>query len=214
VLWGLYWKLLSGFNFFCTFQTQLQIYEAQIKTLQYPSCRQLSMAHKNSLQEDLNLIQSICRYCYISNKINQNIVSYFVQCHRLYLRKARLYKSHDTESFFKYPIKQIIASWPESASELYWPSDHWLSAKLAPTFADRGCHIVSVTEPHGRNLGFLWNKWTSVPNTEQVSCKICASYAPVRVPISTPSSKTTDVSHFYFILFYLFIAFLQSTQDT
>jgi hypothetical protein len=28
--------------------------------------------------------------------------------------------------------------WPESASELYRPSDRRLSAKLVPTFADRG----------------------------------------------------------------------------
>jgi hypothetical protein len=28
--------------------------------------------------------------------------------------------------------------WPESASELYRPSDRRLSAKLIPTFADRG----------------------------------------------------------------------------
>jgi hypothetical protein len=30
-----------------------------------------------------------------------------------------------------------------------------LSVKLVPTFADRGCHVVSVTDPYGRNLGFL-----------------------------------------------------------
>jgi hypothetical protein len=45
--------------------------------------------------------------------------------------------------------------WPESASELYRPSDHRLSAKLVPTFEHRGCHVVSVTDPYGRNLGFL-----------------------------------------------------------
>jgi CBS-domain-containing membrane protein len=27
--------------------------------------------------------------------------------------------------------------------------------KLMPTFADRGCHVVSVTDPYGRILGFL-----------------------------------------------------------
>jgi hypothetical protein len=41
------------------------------------------------------------------------------------------------------------------ASELYRPSDRRLSVKLMPTFADRGCHVVSVTNPHGRILGFL-----------------------------------------------------------
>jgi hypothetical protein len=45
--------------------------------------------------------------------------------------------------------------WPESASELYRSSDRRLSANLVPTFADRGCHVVSVTDPYGRTLGFL-----------------------------------------------------------
>jgi hypothetical protein len=45
--------------------------------------------------------------------------------------------------------------WPESASELYRPSDRRLLAKLVPTFAVRGCHVISVTEPYGRILGFL-----------------------------------------------------------
>jgi hypothetical protein len=30
-----------------------------------------------------------------------------------------------------------------------------LSAKLVPTFADRGCRVVSATDPHGRILTFL-----------------------------------------------------------
>jgi hypothetical protein len=38
----------------------------------------------------------------------------------------------------------------ESASELYRPSDRRLSAKLVPTLADRGCRVVSATDPHGR----------------------------------------------------------------
>jgi hypothetical protein len=41
-----------------------------------------------------------------------------------------------------------------------WPP---LSAKWLPTFVDRGCHVVSVTDPYGRILGFLdrstlWNR--------------------------------------------------------
>jgi CBS-domain-containing membrane protein len=35
------------------------------------------------------------------------------------------------------------------------PSDGRLSEKLVPTFADRGCHVVIVTDPYGRILGFL-----------------------------------------------------------
>jgi hypothetical protein len=46
--------------------------------------------------------------------------------------------------------------WPESESEIYRPSDSRLSAKLVPNFADRKCHVVSVTDPYGRILGFLY----------------------------------------------------------
>jgi hypothetical protein len=45
--------------------------------------------------------------------------------------------------------------WPESASELYRLDDRRLSEKLVPAFADRGYHVVSVTDPYGRILGFL-----------------------------------------------------------
>jgi hypothetical protein len=46
--------------------------------------------------------------------------------------------------------------WPQSASELYRPSERRLSAKLVPTFlADRGCHVVSVTNPYSRIPDFL-----------------------------------------------------------
>jgi hypothetical protein len=42
-----------------------------------------------------------------------------------------------------------------AASELYRQSDRSLLAKLDPTFANRGCRVVSATYPHGRILGFL-----------------------------------------------------------
>jgi hypothetical protein len=45
--------------------------------------------------------------------------------------------------------------WSESASELYRPSDRRMSAKRLPTCADRRCHVISVTDPSGRILGFL-----------------------------------------------------------
>jgi hypothetical protein len=44
--------------------------------------------------------------------------------------------------------------WPESANELYRPSDRRLSTKIVSTYADRGSHVVSVTDPYGRSLGF------------------------------------------------------------
>jgi hypothetical protein len=45
--------------------------------------------------------------------------------------------------------------WLETANELHRPSDHRLSAKLVPTLADRGCHVVIVTDPYSRILAFL-----------------------------------------------------------
>jgi hypothetical protein len=44
---------------------------------------------------------------------------------------------------------------PQIPSELYRPSNRRLSAKLVPTFADRGYRVVSATDTHGRILGFL-----------------------------------------------------------
>jgi hypothetical protein len=51
--------------------------------------------------------------------------------------------------------KQKQTPWSESASELYRPSDRRISAKWLPTFADKGCQVVSVRDPYGRILGFL-----------------------------------------------------------
>jgi hypothetical protein len=51
--------------------------------------------------------------------------------------------------------KQKQTPWSESASELYRPSDRRFSVKWLPTFADKGCHVASVTDPYGRILGFL-----------------------------------------------------------
>jgi hypothetical protein len=49
----------------------------------------------------------------------------------------------------------LKSPWSESASELYRPSDRRFSAKLVPTFAVRGCHVISVTDPYDRIIGFL-----------------------------------------------------------
>jgi hypothetical protein len=45
--------------------------------------------------------------------------------------------------------------WPESTSQLYRSRERCLLLKLVPTFADRGCHVVSVMDPYGRILDFL-----------------------------------------------------------
>jgi hypothetical protein len=62
--------------------------------------------------------------------------------------RNRSYTVKEERSFHK-------TLWSVSASELYRPNDRRLSAKLLPTFAIRGCHVVSLTDPLGRILGFL-----------------------------------------------------------
>jgi hypothetical protein len=57
--------------------------------------------------------------------------------------------------FNKAQTKSKPTPWPEFENELYRPSYHLLLAKLVPTFVNRGCHMVSVTDPYGRILGFL-----------------------------------------------------------
>jgi hypothetical protein len=72
--------------------------------------------------------------------------------------------------------------WPQPARELHWPSDCLLSAKLVPTFADRGCHVVSVMDHHGHILGFLDR---SHYHLFQVAPQLCTS------GLSGPHSRPT-----------------------
>jgi hypothetical protein len=53
-----------------------------------------------------------------------------------------------------YQQTKTKTSRPESASELFRPRDLRLLAMLVPTFMDRGCRVVSVTDPYGRILDF------------------------------------------------------------
>jgi hypothetical protein len=67
---------------------------------------------------------------------------------------TRIYGRAYVKEYFVYSSGKKTP-WPQSASKLYRPSDSHLSAKLVPTFANRLCHVVSVTDPYGRILGFL-----------------------------------------------------------
>jgi hypothetical protein len=61
------------------------------------------------------------------------------------------------QKYFKNKNKNMDAikiPWPESASEPYKPRGRRLSVKLVPTFADRKCHVFSITDLYGRILGF------------------------------------------------------------
>jgi hypothetical protein len=63
--------------------------------------------------------------------------------------------SHLTNRSEPHSLTNKQTPWSVSASELHRPSDHRLSAKWLPTFVDRGCHVISVTDPYGRILDFL-----------------------------------------------------------
>jgi hypothetical protein len=58
-------------------------------------------------------------------------------------------------SFVMFTEQNKQSPWPESVSELYRLNDRLFSAKLVPTFAHGGCHVVSAADPYGRILGFL-----------------------------------------------------------
>jgi hypothetical protein len=51
--------------------------------------------------------------------------------------------------------KFLLAVIPPLPHKLYGPRDRRLSEELVPTFGDRGCHVVSVTDPYGSILKFL-----------------------------------------------------------
>jgi CBS-domain-containing membrane protein len=75
------------------------------------------------------------------------------------VHRPAFYLKHNVSETGFYQNKQQTP-WLESASKLYRPSDPRLLVKLVPTFADRGCHVVSVTDPYGRILGFLeWSRY-------------------------------------------------------
>jgi hypothetical protein len=61
----------------------------------------------------------------------------------------------NSNKFHGQEISDLYIHPHSSASELYRPSDSRLSAKLVPTFANRGRFVISTTDPHDRNLGFL-----------------------------------------------------------
>jgi hypothetical protein len=74
--------------------------------------------------------------------------------------------------------KKNLNSVVESASELYRPSDRRLSAKLVPTFPEvRRCHVVSMTDPYGRILGFLG--WVQENEIRSVFTEVDVSLTPL-----------------------------------
>jgi hypothetical protein len=81
-------------------------------------------------------------------------ICYLEQCNRL-IWGCHTPHFRKKQSALNYLVAKNQTPWPESAIELYRPSDRRLSAKLVPTFSDRGCRMVSVMDPYGYIHGFL-----------------------------------------------------------
>jgi hypothetical protein len=96
--------------------------------------------------------------------------------------------------------------WPESASELYRPSDHRLSAKLLPTFADSECHVGSL-RPYSRfsRPDSMWPLLKKIRGNLRLSAKLVPTFA-VRgchvVGVTDPYGRILDFldrSSYFFV---------------
>jgi hypothetical protein len=104
---------------------------------------------KASKQETkLHVSGSVCRngVLFVVILVSAFLVgaTYYRQCDRHRRTKQRLTLTLVIRHLF--PVSSKKTPWPESASELYRPSDHRLSAKLVPTFANRGfqCPLLHI----------------------------------------------------------------------
>jgi hypothetical protein len=69
---------------------------------------------------------------------------------------AKVKNLHKTQKGKVFPLKKTkLHGLSPRANYTDRPSDRRLSAKSLPTCADRGCHVISVTDPSDRILGFL-----------------------------------------------------------
>jgi hypothetical protein len=94
-------------------------------------------------------------WCYRSNGTYRLILQWrhIKACIRIHALKQSPFRVGHF-MFQVYLVRRKTRS-PASASDVYRPSDRQLSAKLMPTFANRGCHVVRVTDLYGRIPGFL-----------------------------------------------------------
>jgi hypothetical protein len=116
-----------------------------------------------------------------------------IRTHKTYTCKVNTFLACSSHHI-SFPLKKKTP-WSESANELYRPSDRRLSAKWLPTFVDRGCHVVSVTDPYGRILGFLdRSRYFSIKKL--LSCTHEAEWTPFQTHyfFSSSAGNRTRVS--------------------
>jgi hypothetical protein len=127
--------------------------------------QELQAASRNAVLQALmwaqrtSPIKAILYYLWLGKKalLNVEVERVLSWAEMLKTRCVNVTAMKENDCFIDWLLVQFHTTttpWPESASELYRPSDRRLSAKLVPTFVYGGCHVVSVTDPYGRNLGF------------------------------------------------------------
>jgi hypothetical protein len=85
---------------------------------------------------------------------NTNVVRYFAQSKKMPIFATPI--GHGILLFFNYLLTdQSIKNSVALVCERTIRPNHYLSAGLVRTFADKGCRVNSATDPHGRILAFL-----------------------------------------------------------
>jgi hypothetical protein len=94
-------------------------------------------------------------------RIYRNIPPHYISHIRVFLTNlmANLYGKWMPSSFDKLTYRHRLRRPSEMTLQQGWvryrPRDLHFSETLVPTFAYGRCHVVSVTDPYGRILGFL-----------------------------------------------------------
>jgi hypothetical protein len=108
--------------------------------------------------------------CYILSTIG------LIVCH-CSLRRPSCYRKKVARIYFQHLLTYLLRGLSQQA-------DYTDQPKLVPTSADRGCHVVSVTDPYGRIIGFL-----------DRTCYVNPIDNTHYVPITTTPSTCTKYSH-------------------
>jgi hypothetical protein len=160
--WSINLFVSDSLLYFCEWnykRKQLKIVSVKLKSMHVfcfvrsckwsiQECRFLERWKNLSLH---SFVMSMCSFLYIDSTVRRN--RHVSQNVVMYVLKTTCLLTSKKENNKQTP-------WCESTNELYRPSDCRWSAKLVPTFTDRECHVVSVTDPYGRILGFLdWSRY-------------------------------------------------------
>jgi hypothetical protein len=98
--------------------------------------------------------------------------------------------SYDNGHWHYVPLHVLL--WTKKLNSVAWvrertvptKNDRRLTAKLMPTFANRKCYVVSLTDPYGHILGFLdRSRYFSFQVALQLYSRVCVD--PVRTSMLT-----------------------------